>query len=158
MLVKIVEFGTILQSQDEAVAALLSRLKGAALNCNFRVKCPLEDCGKNINYYEEMIAHQLLKGLVDPGLQEEVLLKGSDNLDMSLKAIVKVVSDKDQSKRIQGLLVSGTAAGVGNTETATSWLSKKVETKMRFLSRSVSNADTGNMGLVQKTRRKTANQ
>ena len=91
-------------------------------------------------------------------MQEEVLLKGSDNLEMSLKAIVNVVSDKDQSKRIQGLLVSGTAAGVGNTETATSWLSKKVETKMRFLSRSVSNADKGNMGLVQKTRRKTANQ
>ena len=34
-LVNIVEFGTLQQGQDEPVAALLARLKGAALNCSF---------------------------------------------------------------------------------------------------------------------------
>ena len=126
-LVNIVEFGTILQSQDEPVAAVLSRLKGAALNCNFKVKCPFEKCGKDVNYSEEMIAHQLVKGLVDPVIHEEVLSKGADNQDMSLKAIVRVVEAKEQSKRSQGLLVTGTAAGMRKTEYAAKQLSKKVE-------------------------------
>ena len=105
-----------------------------------------------------MIVHQLVKGLVDPGIQEEVLSKGADNPDMSLEAIVKVVEAKDQSKRNQCLLVSGTAAGVRNTEYVKNWLSKRLKTRMRFLSRTVSTADTGNTDLVQKTRRKTENQ
>ena len=75
-LVNIVEFGTILKSQDEQVAAVLSRLKGAALNCNFKVKCPFEKCGKEVNYSEEMIAHQLVKGLVDPVFRKKYSQKG----------------------------------------------------------------------------------
>ena len=117
-MVNIVECVTIMQDQDEPVTALLTCLKGAALICNFKVRCPFLDCGKDVNYSEEIIAHQWVKGRVDPGIQEEVLSKGTDNPVMSLAAIVRVVEAKEQSTRSQELLVAGTAAGVRKTEYA----------------------------------------
>ena len=38
-LINVVEFGEIIQSQDEPIAVYLARLKGAASNCGFKVKC-----------------------------------------------------------------------------------------------------------------------
>ena len=38
-LVNIVEFGELIQGREEPVAVSLARLKGAAANCGFRLKC-----------------------------------------------------------------------------------------------------------------------
>ena len=49
-LVNIVEFGELVQGREEPVAVNLARLKGAAANCGFKLRCTKEGCGHEIDY------------------------------------------------------------------------------------------------------------
>ena len=105
-LVNIVEFGEIAQGREEPVAVTLARLKGSASNCGFKIRCSKEDCNQEVDFSDEMIAFQLIRGLADPSIQEEVLSKEASTPNMKLDDIIKIIEAKEQGKRSQNLLGS----------------------------------------------------
>ena len=111
-LINIVEFGEIVQGQDELIAVYLARLKGAAANCKFRIKCSKSDCDQVNDYSEEMISYQIVRGLADTSIQEEVLSKEASTPNMNLSDIVSLVEAKEQGKRSQNLLNSGVISSI----------------------------------------------
>ena len=72
-LVNIVEFCEISQGREEPIAVTIGRLKRSAANCGFKIKCNNEECNHEVDFSDEMIAIQLIRGLSDPSIQEEVL-------------------------------------------------------------------------------------
>ena len=111
-LVNVVEFSEMTQSQTEPIAVTLARLRGAAANCGFKVKCSKEGCQQIVDYSEDMIAYQLIRGLADTSIQEEIMSKEATNPNMSLDEIVKLIEAKEQGKRSQTLLGGGNISGL----------------------------------------------
>ena len=111
-LVNVVEFGEMMQGQEEPVAVTLARLRGAAANCGFKIKCSKDGCAQEVDYSEDMIAYQLVRGLADTLIQEEVLSKEATNPNMALEDIVKLIEAKEQSKRSQTLLGGGILSSI----------------------------------------------
>ena len=72
-LVNIVEFLSMTQDNDEPVAMFLSRLKGQASVCDFTVKCS-ENAAIVHSYADNMVAHQLVRGLEDITQQDTTLI------------------------------------------------------------------------------------
>ena len=77
-LVNIVEFLSMVQDEDEPIAQFVSRLHGQAKVCNFAIKCTAECCTEDendatISYADNMVSHQLVRGLQDTSVQEKVL-------------------------------------------------------------------------------------
>ena len=89
-LVNIVEFLSMTQDNDEPVAMFLSRLKGQASVCDFTVKCPENDAIVH-SYADNMVAHQLVRGLEDITQQEKVLALAATEKNLTLKTISEFV-------------------------------------------------------------------
>jgi len=75
-LVAEVKFFNIGQNRGEAVNNLLARLRGVASSCNFEVKC--SNCNNMTSYTEQMLARQIVRGVVDPDIQEKVMARAGD--------------------------------------------------------------------------------
>ena len=84
----------------------MARLKGQAAVCNFSAKCVSDSCGKNIDYSEKMVCHQLVRGLSDPTIQEQTLAHAADIKDLDLATTVKFIEAKESGKRSSGMLSS----------------------------------------------------
>ena len=112
-LVNIVEFLSMTQNHDEPVAQFVSRLHGQAKVCNFSVKCTAECCEDNdsmITYADNMVSHQLVRGLQDTSVQEKVLALAATDKDLNLKKISEFVEAQETGSRSSKLL--GGAAGI----------------------------------------------
>ena len=108
-LVNIVEFLSMTQETDEPVAMFLSRLQGQASVCDFTVKCP-ENAAVVHSYADNMVAHQLVRGLEDITQQEKVLALAATEKDLSLKKISEFVEAQETGLRSSKILGGG--AGV----------------------------------------------
>ena len=98
------------QDRGEPIRVYLSRLGGAASNCNFEVKC--SSCDEKTSYVEKALSHQLMKGLVDPEIQERILAKSGDRTkEMTLQEILQTVLALEASKRDETSL-SGSRGGI----------------------------------------------
>ena len=112
-LVNIVEFLSMTQNHDEPVAQFVSRLHGQAKVCNFFIKCTAECCEDNdsmIAYADNMVSHQLVRGLQDTSVQEKVLALAATDKDLNLKKISEFVEAQETGSRSSKLL--GGAAGI----------------------------------------------
>ena len=108
-LVNIVEFLSLTQDTDEPVAMFLSRLKGQASVCDFTVKCS-ENVAVVHSYADNMVAHQLVRGLEDITQQEKVLALAATEKDLTLKKISEFVEAQETGLRSSKILGGG--AGV----------------------------------------------
>ena len=109
-LVNVVKFLDLAQEQDETAGAFTARLKGQASTCNFVVKCSSNTCNQDTNYSDQMVCHQLVRGLSDPTIQEQMLAHGADHTDLDLAKTLKFVEAKEAGKRSSNLLT--TAGGL----------------------------------------------
>ena len=109
-LVNVVKFLDMAQEQEEAAGAFTARLKGQASICNFLIKCSSNTCTQETNYADQMVCHQLVRGLADPTIQEQMLAHGADNADLDLAKTLKFVEAKEAGKRSSNLLT--TAGGL----------------------------------------------
>ena len=112
-LVNIVEFLSMTQNHDEPVAQFISRLHGQAKVCDFSIKCTAECCENNdsmITYADNMVSHQLVRGLQDTSVQEKVLALAATDKDLNLKKISEFVEAQETGSRSSKLL--GGAAGI----------------------------------------------
>ena len=58
------------QERNESIHSYISRLRGAAVGCNYEKVC---SCSLTVSYVENMIHDQMVCGLVDQVIQEKVL-------------------------------------------------------------------------------------
>ena len=77
-LVNVVKFLDVAQDHEESGGAFTARLKGQAATCDFLIKCSSSSCTQATNYTDQMGCHQLVRGLADPTIQEQVLAHGLD--------------------------------------------------------------------------------
>ena len=106
-LVNIVEFLSMTQDTDEPAATYISRLRGQSKVCDFSVKCTNGECETNISYDDKMVAHQLVRGLEDLGMQEKVLAHAATHKDLDLNAISKFVEAQEMGARSSKILGGG---------------------------------------------------
>ena len=103
-LVNIVKFLDMAQDQDETSGSFMARLKGQASVCNFVIKCTSVNCGQDVHYSDQMVKNQLVRGLSDPSIQEQVLAHGADNEGLDLPRTLKFIESKEAGKRSSSLL------------------------------------------------------
>ena len=77
-LVNVVKFLDVAQDHEKSGGAFTARLKGQAATCDFLIKCSSSSCTQATNYTDQMGCHQLVRGLADPTIQEQVLAHGLD--------------------------------------------------------------------------------
>ena len=100
-LVSQVKFLQMGQDRDEPVAGFVARLRGTAQLCDL-VNC--SHCQRETSYQDKVMAHQLVRALVDPTIQEKILALASDGKKLSLQEIISAVEAQEMGKRSQGLL------------------------------------------------------
>ena len=105
-LVNVVKFLDLTQDQDETAGAYTARLKGNASICNFTIKCKSVTCDKMSSYSDQMVSHQLVRGLADPSIQEQILSHAADNPGLDLNATLKFIEAKESGKRSSNILTS----------------------------------------------------
>ena len=88
------------QDRGEPIRAYLSRLRGAASNCNFEIKC--SSCDEKTSYVEKALSHQLMKGLVDPEIQERILVKSGDRTEEILQTVEALEAAKRDQTSLSG--------------------------------------------------------
>ena len=88
-LVNIVKFLDLSQDQEESAAAFTARLKGQASICNFSIKCKVASCAQLTSYSDKMVCHQLVRGLSDPTIQEQIMAHAADNSELDLDSTLK---------------------------------------------------------------------
>ena len=89
-----VSFFDMSQQQDEKVKHYVARLKGQASTCNFLVTEGTKD------YSDQMIQHQLIRGLCDQDIQEHVLAHAAtdEGAKMDLETTVRLIESKELGK------------------------------------------------------------
>ena len=95
ILVNVVQFLRMGQDGSESAGSFTARLKGQARVCNFTLPQGVSD------YSDKMVTHQLIRGLVDPVIQEQVLAHSSTNKDMSLDSVLQFVQAKETGKQVR---------------------------------------------------------
>ena len=88
VLVNVVDFLGLGQEPDETVKHYVSRLKGQAQVCDFTIPQGTTD------YSDKMVMHQLIRGLSDPTIQEQVLAHSATTKDLNLETIQNFVEGK----------------------------------------------------------------
>ena len=72
------EFHAILQAPGETINAFVAKLKSKAERCNFKIECAADACRQVNSYAEAMVSDQMVAGLYDKEIQQDVLAKGKD--------------------------------------------------------------------------------
>ena len=106
-LVNFVNFLALGQDSDENSTSFSARLRGKAAICNFIVQCKETSCKKDVSYVDKMIAHQLVKGLSDGEIQEQVMALAAETPDLDLATIQNFVEAKETGRR-SGAIIAGT--------------------------------------------------
>ena len=108
-LVNVVNFLGMSQDREETAGAFATRLRGQGAICDFIAKCSSSTCQNQTSYMDHMVAHQLVRGLGDTEIQEQVLSHAATNPDLDLPSISKFIKAKETGKRSSAQIVA--AAG-----------------------------------------------
>ena len=98
-LVNVVNFLGMAQDREETAGAFTARLRGQGAICEFVVQCSSSVCQNKTTYMDNMVAHQLVRGLGDVEIQEQVLSYAATNPDLDLATITKFIEAKETGKR-----------------------------------------------------------
>ena len=89
------------QGHGEGARAFCARLRSKAETCPFEVTCSATSCEQKTSYRDDIVRHQLLKGLASQEIKREVL--GSPDIDTkSLSETVGVIEAKERAARATG--------------------------------------------------------
>ena len=89
----------LIQGDEQPVQQYVAVLKQIARTCQFSVECSREDCNTRVDYSQEMVLDQLVRGLQDSEIQRKVLACKEE--DFNLDAVEKVVIAEESSKASQ---------------------------------------------------------
>ena len=91
--VKFLEMG---QHREEPVTSFVARLQGGSNLCSFTVKC--SSFSRDTSYQEAIMAHQLVRALVEPKIQERVMSEYGNKKDVSLSELAEYVETQEMGK------------------------------------------------------------
>ena len=94
-LVNVVNFLGMAQDREERAGAFAARLRGQGAICEFVVRCSSSACQHKTSYMDNMVAHQLVRGLGDVEIQEQVLSHAATNPDLDLATITKFIEARE---------------------------------------------------------------
>ena len=106
-LVSVIELLRLRQGQEQPVQTFLADVRSTARHCNFKVSC-LCTPSTDVYYTDHMVLHQLLVGLADSEIQEDLL--AIDKLTLAVAE--KFVMDREAAKRSQGSITTASAARI----------------------------------------------
>ena len=107
VLLNIVSFLNMGQAEDEAAKHFAARLKDQASLCNFLLPEGQRD------YSEEMVKHQLVRGLQDPLIQEQVLAhSATEDKSMTFTKTLSLIEAKESGKQDAFALNKGPQGGL----------------------------------------------
>ena len=95
--VNVQEFLSMSQQADEGVRHYLSRLRGVASRCNFKVACT---CGTTVCYSDQVTRFKLIAGLHDIDIKEDILSIEDKTLDETVKLIENKESGRQAKKTV----------------------------------------------------------
>ena len=93
------------QGESEKVRGFVARVREAAIDCKFEVKCSDELCGKMVSYKEEIIRDQCVFGLRCKDTQAKILALGKGL--PTLEAVITKAEAEEQAKLAQSKLIKG---------------------------------------------------
>merc|ERR1711867_297190 len=99
-LVHRIRMGQSTQTPGHSIRNFYAVLKGQAKLCQFRVTCPSPTCNTMVDYSEEVIMDQLIRGISDKEILSDLL--GEVQTDMTLQQTVDYIARKEQAKSEQG--------------------------------------------------------
>ena len=67
--------------------------------CDFTIKCTESTCTRDTSYMDHMVSHQLIRGLADIEIQEQVLSQAATNTELDLASITKFIEARETGKR-----------------------------------------------------------
>ena len=107
------------QGESEKVRGFVARVREAAIDCKFEVKCSDDLCGKMVSYKEEIIRDQCVFGLRCKDTQAKILAMGKGL--PTLEAVITKAEAEEQAKLTQDKLSKGmkleTVAEVSKVDT-----------------------------------------
>ena len=104
------------QGESEQIRNYVARLREAAIDCDFKVKCSAEMCGEETSFTEEMIRDQAVYGLSSQDTQAKILALGSKLLP--LQDVVAKAESEEQARLTQAKLVGNKPAPAAASEVA----------------------------------------
>ena len=107
---------SIKQGESEQIRDYVARLREAAIDCDFKVKCSAEMCGEESSFTEEMIRDQAVYGLSSQDTQAKILALGSKLLP--LKDVIAKAESEEQARLTQAKLVGNKPAPAAASEVA----------------------------------------
>ena len=104
-LCNVVEFLNLKQNETEPIQKFISRVRGQALTCDFKIKCSKVGCSQESSYADKLSAHIIVRGLYDLDIQEDVLkLAATLEDELDLKKVTEVVLAQETGIRSRRLL------------------------------------------------------
>ena len=97
-LVHRIKLGRTSQPPGVPVRNHLATLRDLARQCEYLTK--YTNCEQMVDFSQEVIHDQLIRGLNDPEIVSELL--GDSKVDMSLKEVVEIAARKEQAKTERG--------------------------------------------------------
>ena len=95
-LVHRIRMGQSTQTPGHSIRNFHAVLKGQAKLCQFKVTCPAPACNTVVDYSEEVIMDQLIRGINDKEILSDLL--GEVQTDMTLQQVVDYIARKEQAK------------------------------------------------------------
>ena len=89
----------LLQGEDQPVQQYVAMLKSIARTCKYTVNCPGDNCDTRVDYSEEMVLDQLVRGLFDSEIQRKVLSCKEENFNLDY--VEKIIISEESSKASQ---------------------------------------------------------
>ena len=86
-------FYSMRQKEGESITHFLARLRAQAKFCEFTVSCPNKvNCGRQVNYSGDMVAGQMIAGLVNMEHQNRVLAEAATltTLEQKIQRLVSL--------------------------------------------------------------------
>ena len=87
------------QGPDQPVQQYVASLKQIARTCRYSIQCSAQGCNTNIDYSNEMVLDQLVRGLNDDDIQKKVLSCPEENFNLA--AVEKIIIAEESSKATQ---------------------------------------------------------
>ena len=113
ILVHRIKLGDMSQAAGISVRNYHATLKGQAKLCGFSVKC---SCGKQVDYGEQVIQNQLIKGLYDKDILRDLL--GESDSGRTLTDIVDYIARKEQARDEQSRVSVESTSSIRKQTTA----------------------------------------
>ena len=90
---------SLVQGPDEPVQQFVAKLKQVARTCKYTIKCTADGCTQAVDYSNEMVLDQLVRGLNDDDIQKKVL--SSNEQEFNIQNVEKIIVAEECSKLTQ---------------------------------------------------------